>query len=458
VANTAWAFATLGVSAPALFKKIDEKCAEIKLVENGKTQEISNTAWSFASLQHPARNLFQKINEHAGDGRTKGIVSKMKTQDISNTSWAMATLQYDGSKLFEAVDARSEFLVERGNTQCLANTAFAFALIGYKPTNLLDAMEKKVSRAVPIPRGALRALHRAPRPPAPLFTAPPAPLPRSSPRPLLTPLLHSLRSPARFAPPSQVKLFAENANPQEICNALWSITMLGMAREKEFMLKTIWERAVRTDPKLFNNASMGQLYQVTVHARVDGIMLQPVSSVLRNNMSAAMKSLVDIPSKVRGEQSERKKELELPTADARTPPTNPLTLLLRSLRSLAVPNGVLHVPAGHRLPAPVRGRRAAPGGGRRGLPVHRHGGHGAQDRDRVRRLPPLPHRAEGRRQDEPRPRERPVAGQAPAAGEDGLEGDLDPVPREHRDEPPGCAGAQGCEGERCERAKQAHRP
>jgi len=289
VANTAWAFATLGVSAPSLFRKIDEKCEEIKLVENGKTQEISNTAWSFASLQHPAKNLFNKINQHAGDGRTMGIVSKMKTQDISNTSWAMATLQYDGSAFLQAVDARAEFLVERGNTQCLANTAFAFALIGFKPTHFFEAMEKRI------------------------------------------------------------KLFAENANPQEICNALWSITMLGMAREKvregararwkggrvsrvdkasdaptrlltraafartpllltpptpqEYMLKTIWDRACKTDPKLFNNASMGQLYQVTVHARVDGLMLNPVSTLLRNNMSAAMKALVDVPSKSQSEFS-----------------------------------------------------------------------------------------------------------------------------------------------------------
>ena len=133
--------------------------------------------------------------------------------------------------------------MERGNTQCLANTAFAFALTGVKPTNFFGAMEKKV------------------------------------------------------------KVFAEGANPQEICNALWSIAMLGLAREKEFMLKTIWDRACKTDPKLFNNASMGQLYQVTVHARVDGLMLQPVSSVLRGNMAAAMKALVDVPSKSQVEYS-----------------------------------------------------------------------------------------------------------------------------------------------------------
>jgi len=59
LANTAWAFATAGHAAPALFDAIGMESAG--RMDEFKPQELANTAWAFAKAGHAAPTLF---NQH----------------------------------------------------------------------------------------------------------------------------------------------------------------------------------------------------------------------------------------------------------------------------------------------------------------------------------------------------------------------------------------------------------
>jgi len=59
LANTAWAFATTGHAAPALFDAIGREAAA--RVRELNPQNLANTAWAFATAGHAAPALF---NQH----------------------------------------------------------------------------------------------------------------------------------------------------------------------------------------------------------------------------------------------------------------------------------------------------------------------------------------------------------------------------------------------------------
>jgi very-short-patch-repair endonuclease len=140
IANTAWAFATLNVPAPALFKKIDARASF--LVENGIPRNIAITAWAFAALKTPAPALFKEIEE-----RASVLVEDGTTQAFTNTAWACARLLCDAPALFAVIDAHSQRLLETPhNEQCIANTALAFAELGIPPRALFGGLEKSIDR------------------------------------------------------------------------------------------------------------------------------------------------------------------------------------------------------------------------------------------------------------------------------------------------------------------------
>jgi hypothetical protein len=63
ISSIAWAFAKLGVPAPALFDKIDEN--SWKFMKFFRPAEIAITAWSFAKLNTPAPSLFENIEKYS---------------------------------------------------------------------------------------------------------------------------------------------------------------------------------------------------------------------------------------------------------------------------------------------------------------------------------------------------------------------------------------------------------
>ena len=113
LSNTAWAFATAGYAAPALFDAIAEEASG--RVREFTPQELANTASAFATAGHAAPALFGAIAEES-----TGRMRELSPQDLANTAWAYAALDHHAveSSLFDQRFARrcdalaSEFSIE----------------------------------------------------------------------------------------------------------------------------------------------------------------------------------------------------------------------------------------------------------------------------------------------------------------------------------------------------------
>jgi len=134
ISNAVWAFATLGIPAPALFANIEAHSN--RLFKEGKPQDVAITAWAFATLGIEAPKLFAAIEAHSD-----WLVKEGNPQDGSNTAWALATLRTQAPKLFAHIEAHSEWFVKEGNPQAVANTAWAFATLGVEAPKMFGHVE-----------------------------------------------------------------------------------------------------------------------------------------------------------------------------------------------------------------------------------------------------------------------------------------------------------------------------
>ncbi|KAJ1628382.1 hypothetical protein T492DRAFT_156827 [Pavlovales sp. CCMP2436] len=101
LANTAWAFATLGTPAPQLFDAI--ACKSEQRIGEFEPQGLANTAWAFATLGMPAPELFEAIARES-----EQRIGSFNPQDLANTAWAFAiAVEGDRGLLVEAVSARA---------------------------------------------------------------------------------------------------------------------------------------------------------------------------------------------------------------------------------------------------------------------------------------------------------------------------------------------------------------
>ena len=98
--NMAWAFATAGHAAPALFQAIAAESAG--RVRELNPQELANTAWAFATAGHAAPALLEAIAEEAS-----GRVREFTPQALINTAWAFATAGHAAPVLFDAIAAEA---------------------------------------------------------------------------------------------------------------------------------------------------------------------------------------------------------------------------------------------------------------------------------------------------------------------------------------------------------------
>jgi hypothetical protein len=216
VSNTAWAFATLNVpplESLGLFKMIDEHASA--LVKNGNPQTVSNTAWAFASLSIPAPALCGQIEEAAAE-----LVERGNPLSIANTAWALMKMKWDAPQFFEAVNSRCEYLIKEGNAQNLANTAMAFADVGANADMRGEAFFACLQSAAESRRD-----------------------------------------------------FLETADAQNICLVCWSLVILDLARRNEPLLQLLWKRASEMELSRFSNSGITQLAQVEIHARASGVEL-----------------------------------------------------------------------------------------------------------------------------------------------------------------------------------------
>ena len=136
IAYTALSFATLDHQSPALFAAIEKRSDW--LVAHGNPQEISSTAWAFSRLNYTAPALLAAIEK-----RSDWLVSRGRPEDISMMASAFARLRHTAPVLFAAIDNRSDVFVVKGSPYHISNTAAAFAKLGHKAPVLFAAIEKR---------------------------------------------------------------------------------------------------------------------------------------------------------------------------------------------------------------------------------------------------------------------------------------------------------------------------
>jgi hypothetical protein len=84
-------------------------------------QAVANTVWAFATLGVQARELFAAV-----DGKVEWLVEEGSPQAVAITAWAFATLGVEAETLFDAIETRAVWLVEEGDQQAVSNTLWAF--------------------------------------------------------------------------------------------------------------------------------------------------------------------------------------------------------------------------------------------------------------------------------------------------------------------------------------------
>jgi len=141
LSNTAWAFATAGLAAPALFDAIAAEAAS--RVRHFNPQNMANTAWACATAGHGALALFDTIAPEAARR-----LCDFTPQNLANTAWAFAKAGHGATALFDALAVEAASRVRDFDPQALANTAWAFATAGHAAPALFDATAAEAVRRV----------------------------------------------------------------------------------------------------------------------------------------------------------------------------------------------------------------------------------------------------------------------------------------------------------------------
>jgi hypothetical protein len=136
IANTVWAFATLGLSDETLLKALAQEA--ISQIHSFNPQEIANIVWAFATLGIKEEGLLKVLAQEA---ITK--IQSFNPQDIASTGWSFATLGIKNEALLNALAQEAISKIQNFNPQNIANTAFAFATLDIKNKTLLNALAQE---------------------------------------------------------------------------------------------------------------------------------------------------------------------------------------------------------------------------------------------------------------------------------------------------------------------------
>ena len=90
------------LSGPALALQVFARAAERRLGDFN-VQNLANTAWAFATLGQADVQLFMALAREAGRR-----VGDFNPQELANTAWAFATLEHVHAQLFMALAREAE--------------------------------------------------------------------------------------------------------------------------------------------------------------------------------------------------------------------------------------------------------------------------------------------------------------------------------------------------------------
>jgi len=121
VANTLWAYATMGRKPGAGLMRVLEGRAEA-VAGTFNAQNVTNTLWAYATMgREPGAGLMRVL-----EGRAEAIAGSSDAQDVANTLWAYATMgRRPGAGLMRVLEGRAEAIADTFDAQHVANTLWA---------------------------------------------------------------------------------------------------------------------------------------------------------------------------------------------------------------------------------------------------------------------------------------------------------------------------------------------
>jgi hypothetical protein len=137
ISNMVWAFATLKISNPSLFRSVGDAVVKMNDLNEFKPQGLAITVWAYASMDLQNTGLFQKIADHIVELR--GMKS-FQPQNFSNIVWAFATANTKHPGLFEKVGNAIVGLddLKSFNAQVFSNIVWAYANVNIKHPGLFE--------------------------------------------------------------------------------------------------------------------------------------------------------------------------------------------------------------------------------------------------------------------------------------------------------------------------------
>jgi hypothetical protein len=129
VANTVWAYATMGRQPGADLLMVLEGRAEA-IAGMFNAQNVANTLWAYATMgREPGARMMSEL-----EGQTEAIAGTFKAQEVANTLWAYATIRRQpGAGVMRELEGRAEAMAGTFNDQEVANTLWAYATMGRQP-------------------------------------------------------------------------------------------------------------------------------------------------------------------------------------------------------------------------------------------------------------------------------------------------------------------------------------
>merc|ERR1719387_548226 len=122
IANTAYAFASLRVTAVPLFLALSESCKG-KLY-TFKPQELTDVLWAFARLQFQCTELFME-----GAGAAIALINSGSTElcasHVATLTWSFAKLEVRNTMLYACLFERAQGMLHEMNSQELAQLCWA---------------------------------------------------------------------------------------------------------------------------------------------------------------------------------------------------------------------------------------------------------------------------------------------------------------------------------------------
>jgi hypothetical protein len=264
VANTLWALAKLGWLARETALSDALEVAAVRVASIMNAQNVANSLWALATLEWQAGEggMYGAL-----EGAAVRVSTNMKAQEVANTLWALATLGWHAGKdcapMHGALEGAAVRVSASMNAQDVANTLWALATLGWQAGEA--AMHGALEAAAVRVASTMKAQEVANT----LWA-------------LATLGWHAGGGSIRSALEGAVVLVASSMSVQDVANVLWALAVLGWKASTEMAqcFERLVDRFVSADGQVVRLAArdLSQLLQAHLASQFLGlglVMLPP---------------------------------------------------------------------------------------------------------------------------------------------------------------------------------------